>query len=197
MEGSYMIGLGMRVPGNPVIVDIGANAGFFSIFSAFRFPGARIFSYEPVPSNFRQLNRNAEMNPGARICCFSEAVYGHSGHVQISFDPDDSFTTAASVLEEAETQGRTIQVPCVTIPEIFNTNNLAKCDLMKIDCEGAEYEILYNCPEQYLKQISQLAIEVHGGPGAKENSEALEAYFSSMNFSTHSSGNMLWIWQER
>jgi len=191
-----MVGLGLRVPDNPVIVDIGANAGFFSIFAASRFPGAKIFSYEPVPTNFKQLSRNSMLNPKAGINCFPEAVYGHSGYVKISFDPDESFTTAASVLDGAETQGRTIQVPCVTIPEIFNRNDLDKCDLMKIDCEGAEYEILYTCPEKYLKRISQLAIEVHRGQGVRENSEALKAYFSSMRFSTRSLENMLWIWQE-
>lgn len=195
LEESYLIGLGRQVPDNPVIVDIGANAGFFSIFAASVFPGAKIFSYEPIPKNFKQLKRNIAMNPMAGITGFSEAVYGYSGSVSISFDPEDSFSTAASVMEEAETQGRTIQVPCTTIPEIFIKNKLEKCDLMKIDCEGAEYEVLYNCPKSYLKQITQMAIEVHRGTGAKENVDDLREYFSAMNYHTKCSENMLWIWQ--
>jgi len=45
-------------------------------------------------------------------------------------------------------------VPCVTLPEIFDEFGLERRDLLKMDCEGAEHEILYNCPPAYMSRIS-------------------------------------------
>jgi len=124
MEGSYTRGLGLAIPDRPTIIDIGANAGFFTFFAASRFPGATIFSYEPIESNFRQLKRNQALNRNARVLCFQKAVYGYSGKIAISFDPSDSFTTSASVFSCSNSQLKTVQVPCVTLSEIFDKHQL-------------------------------------------------------------------------
>ena len=71
-----MRGLGLDIPDSPTIIDIGANAGFFSLFAASRFPGARIFSYEPIEGNFRQLQRNRDLNRSWEI---PQGRYNYSG----------------------------------------------------------------------------------------------------------------------
>ena len=76
MEECYMRGLGLDIPDSPTIIDIGANAGFFSLFAASRFPGARIFSYEPIEGNFRQLQRNRDLNRSWEI---PQGRYNYSG----------------------------------------------------------------------------------------------------------------------
>lgn len=83
MDECYMVGLGLDVPHSSVVIDIGANAGFFTLFAASRFSDARILSFEPVPSNFRQLERNRSLNKNCRIACFEKAVAGHSGKVSL------------------------------------------------------------------------------------------------------------------
>ncbi len=195
MEECYMRGLGSNVPDNPTIIDIGANAGFFSLFVASRFPGARIFSYEPIDSNFRQLQRNRGLNENCQIMSFPKAVAGHSGEISLSFDPSDSFTTTATIFGECTNIDKTIQVPCVTLSEIFEEHHLKRCDLLKMDCEGSEYSVLYNCPPDYLERIAQVAIEVHQGSGSEQNIEALGDYLSGSGFQIRKHDHMLWGWR--
>jgi len=197
MEGSYTRGLALPVPDCPTIIDIGANAGFFTFFAASRFSDATIFSYEPIESNFRQLKRNKALNRNTRVLCFQKAVYGYSGKVSLSIDPDDSFTTSASVFDCSDSQLEKVEVPCVTLAEIFDEHQLDRCNLLKMDCEGAEYEIFYNCPVAYLHRIDQMAIEVHGGKEANQNITSLAGYLNSINFKTRQhEGHMLWAWRQ-
>jgi len=158
-------GLGLNITDSPTIIDIEANAGFFTLFAASQFPGSKIFSYEPIDNNFRQLQHNTDLNKDCHIMCFPKAVAGQSGEISLSFDPSDSFTTAATIFGVFTENDTTIQVPCVSLPEIFDEHHLEQCDLLKMDCEGSEYSILYNCPPEYLKRIVQMAIEVHQGSG--------------------------------
>lgn len=195
MEECYVSGLAIDVPDNPTIIDIGANAGFFSLFAASRFPNAKILSFEPIESNFRQLQRNRDLNEIYRISCFPKAVSGHNGKIALSFSPADPFTTSATVFGESSEEEVTIQVPCVTLQRIFEENGVQACDLMKMDCEGAEYSILYSCSADCLRRISQMVIEVHSGAGSNENIQALGEYVKSYGFSAKIAGHMLWAWR--
>ena len=203
MEGCYTKGLASAIPETPTVIDIGANAGFFSLFAASRFPGARIFSYEPVDVNYKQLLRNRALNQNIGMLCFKEAVFGYSGEISLCFDPRDSVTTAARVAEKApeqnrrqdQTQESTIRVPCVTLKDIFDAHRIERCDLLKIDCEGSEYDILYNCPENTIGRIGQMAIEVHQGTNPGENITSLAAWLEKLSFATRCSDNMLRAWQ--
>ena len=196
MEDSYMQGMGLRLPGSPTVIDIGANAGFFSLFAASRFPGAMIYSYEPIDSNFKQLERNKRLNGKIRMECFQKAVYGHSGEISLTFNATDSFTTSATVFGRSDSRNKTIRMPCVTLPEILDEHHLKHCDLVKIDCEGSEYSILYNCHAKYLHRITQMAIEVHGGNEPGQDIDALADYLNANDFKTRRYLNhMLWAWR--
>jgi FkbM family methyltransferase len=196
MEECYTKDLPLKVPEFPTILDIGANAGFFSLFAASRFPEATIFAYEPISVNFRQLERNISLNKRARITCFQKAVFGFSGEISLCFDPNDLYTTAASVLSTSGLQTGTIQVPCTTLQDILDEHNIERCDLLKIDCEGSEYEVLYNCSRNYLSRIRQTVIEVHKGKEPNQNIESLSDYFAAHDFKTRRSEYMLWAWRK-
>ena len=198
MEGCYTRGLGLRVPDKPTIIDIGANAGFFSLFAAARFPGARIYSYEPIDINYRQLMRNMDLNEGVNIRCFQKAVFSHSGQLSLHYDTIDSLSTSATILDHPETQDQIIQVSCITLPEIFDEHILKRCDLLKIDCEGSEYEIFYKCPASYLSRVSQIVAEVHAGSEKDHNRNSLEAFLKLHGFSTRRYlRHMLCAWSSR
>ena len=196
MEECYTKKLKLKIPERPTVIDIGANAGFFSAFAASRFPGAKVFSYEPIDVNFRQLLRNKSINENAGILCFPKAVCGDPGEIELNFDSNDSFTTSASVFKESDTKNKTVSVPCVSLPEIFDEHNIERCDLLKIDCEGAEYGILYKCPIKYLHRVVQMAMEVHKGTEPNQNIESLANYLKSNNFETRRySNHMLAAWR--
>ena len=83
----------------------------------------------------------------------------------------------------------------MSLPETFNEHHLERCDLLKMDCEGSEYSIIYNCPSDYLKRIAQMAIEVHKGSGPGQNIQTLGDYLVGSGFQIHKHTHMLWAWR--
>ena len=63
MDECYMGALQRGFPKRGTVIGAWANAGFFSRFAASRFGQLRIFSYEPIPVNFQQLEKNRQLNP--------------------------------------------------------------------------------------------------------------------------------------
>jgi FkbM family methyltransferase len=55
------------LPPAPVVFDVGANIGMFSLFALTEWPGARVFAFEPVPDVFALLKRNVGAEPGATV----------------------------------------------------------------------------------------------------------------------------------
>jgi FkbM family methyltransferase len=197
MDECYLRGLGRPVPENPTILDIGANAGYFSLFALSRFRGARVVAFEPMPANYALLTRNRLLNAGLTWTCIQKAVSGETGELVLACDAGDGLTTSATVLAEDTSQSERIRVPAVTLPEVFDDYRLGRCDLLKMDCEGAEFGILYACPPELLGRIDRIAMEVHRGAGEGQNIDALEAYLMRAGFVTRRRPvGMLWGWRE-
>jgi len=198
MDECYLAGLERDISPGATVVDIGANAGYFSLFAAAKFPHARIFSYEPVPVNYKQLQRHCDLNSSQSIKCYPQAVAGKNGEINLSFDTSDSFTTSATIFKLANVEEKSLKVSCVSLQTVMDENDIKKCDLLKIDCEGAEYDILYNCPAEYLQRIDQIAMEVHQGEKEDQNIDALEAFFRREGFYTRRRPvGMLWAWRHK
>ena len=199
MENAYSIGLKKTIKNNPTIIDIGANVGFFSLFALSKYPTCTVYSYEPIYYNFQQLIRNKELNITKKINCFNKAVCGYNGKIELNFEKTDSFTTSATIIDNTGHDNRNaIEVSCLTLSEIFKENNLNKCDLLKIDCEGAEYDILFNTPEEILNKIDQMAIEIHSGRNENENIQSLKIFLLKFNFKLfqfEDKPHMLWAYR--
>jgi len=195
MDECYMYGPTHMIPPCPVIIDIGANAGCFTMYAASRFSGARIISYEPMPSNFGQLMRNIGLNRNSNITAFQKAVADYSGETIMISDCERFPTTAQMHIYECKEDHKDnrLNVQCITIKDIFDENKLEVCDLLKIDCEGAEHQIIFTCPLEYLHRIKQFAIEVHG------IAKPLVDYLNSRGFATcetEKALGMLYAWKE-
>src|SRR3972149_3504792 len=75
---------------NPVVVDVGAHIGDFSLFMAHKIPGARILAYEPEPENFALLLENIQANLFEQIVPFRQAISDKSGEkTRIFRHPDN------------------------------------------------------------------------------------------------------------
>jgi FkbM family methyltransferase len=198
MDECYLAGLEKDISPGATIIDIGANAGYFTLFAADKFPQSQIFSFEPVPVNYIQLQRHSDLNKTRDIKCFPLAVAGQAGEITLSFDAHDSFTTSATMFTHENTREDYLKVPCVSLQEIMDEHNIIKCDLLKMDCEGAEYDILYNTSTGYLQRIDQIALEVHCGKENNQNIDALEAFLNQQGFFTRRRPvGMLWAWRCR
>ena len=183
------------LPPRSVVLDVGAKVGYFSLYIFTRFPAARVVAYEPMPVNLPLLQRHAQLNPAAEWTICPEAVYGVSGTLRLAYNADDTFTTDASVRDHREANAH-LEVPTRSLPDILAAHRLTHCDLLKLDCEGAEYDILYRCPDECWPRLHRMALEVHPGPGPDENLPALQHFLEQKGFRTRAFANdILWAWR--
>ena len=171
---------------HPTILDIGANVGFFSLFAASRWGGA-VFAYEPVQANYEEMVNNVKANPHVTITCRRMAVSGASGTIEMFFDHTAALTTTATACPSGRKSGKAEKVKAVTLQDIFEQERLRTVDLLKMDCEGSEFSILYHTNPATLRRIGQMAIEVHGNADDDtHNAHALGEFLTAAGFTVRS-----------
>lgn len=162
------------------IVEVGANVGTFALYAASTDPTVRLYSYEPIPENYRVLLDNIAANGFEdQIKAFNLGVAGTSGSRQfyLASSPEHSFI-------KADDSSRGITVDCLSLLEVLDRNNLTKVDLLKINAEGAEYEILYSAPKECFDRINEIRMEYHGHHVDKYDLEHLKAFLEQSGYVT-------------
>ena len=112
-------------------------------------------SFEPIQNNFNLLVDNLESNKLKNIFPFNLAVSKNSSEIKLFLDNDDS---AHSIFEK---NNNFITVKSISLQKIFDENNINSCKILKLDCEGAEYEIIDSLPEEYFNKVQNIIIEYH------------------------------------
>ena len=121
-------------PGS-VIYDIGANVGYFSLLaSVLTGEEGQVYAFEPLPRNIEFLNRHIALNKRSNIEVIAAAVSENSG--EAFFDLGAS-TAMGHLCEEGA-----LRVQMVSLDDLVKVGKIKAPDYMKIDVEGAEYEVL-------------------------------------------------------
>lgn len=143
------------------IVDVGANVGAATLWFALRAPRASIVAIEPAADVFATLEDNVARNHlGARVRPFRLAVGGQPG--MVSIDPGRYSLAARTVADDGDGHRR---VPMVSLAGLLERTGLESVDVLKLDCEGAEYEILLNSGGDVLDRVGVIVGEFHPAPG--------------------------------
>jgi FkbM family methyltransferase len=149
------------------VIDIGANQGFFTIHAASK--GARVIAVEPSRTNLGLLKENVEQNNLAdNVVCVNCAVSDKVGTATM-FEPFNDrgryLTTFVSIVERdpGDASLRKSEVPVTTLDELFASNKIQVCDLLKMDCEGSEYAILSSTTPETFSRIKNISFEFHDG----------------------------------
>ena len=143
----------------PKIVDIGAHIGTFSIYAARKYPDGIIYSYEPDKKNYEKLVMNVTLNKIENVIPFNLAVGKINGKTLLYSDEKGSFGTVGSSLIKKQT--KSVEVSCITLDDILTINNIDPVDLLKIDCEGGEYDIIFNSNKKTFDKIKSISLEYH------------------------------------
>lgn len=149
---------GFAIGRGDIVVDIGAHVGTFALMAA-RSGAAQVHAYEPMPSNVSILRANLAANGVSNVTVHSSAVGGRSGQAVMSVG---TFSVGGSLAPLPGAVG-SVAVPVVTLAGIFDENGLDRIDFLKIDCEGAEGEILTAAPPELFHRIKRIALEYHDG----------------------------------
>lgn len=145
---------------NPkTIIDIGANIGAFSILQSKKYPGAKIFSFEPSKKTFTLIKYNTKINNCSNINLYNFGIW--KKRIKTFFYSNKA-SGLSSLFKKAGREGAHREtVKMDTLAKVFLKNKIKSCDLVKMDCEGAEYEIILNLPPWLLAKVKNFAIEYH------------------------------------
>ena len=136
---------------DPYIIDCGANIGISTMYFKYAYPGSRIISFEPDETNFEILKLNLETNNLQDIQIRKEAVWKEDTKLNFSNDAN-----MASKIEMLDAKNSNI-VDAISLDKFIDR----KVDFLKMDIEGAEYEVMKSIKEK-LNLIENMFIEYHG-----------------------------------
>lgn len=167
---------GFEIKDCDVIIDIGAHVGLFALYASQYCRSGRIFCFEPIKENFDLLVENIKINNLTNVKCFNKAVYTQNKNVRIYLSNDQA---AHSIYGNGNAY---IDVNAVTLSDILNTNDIEICNLLKMDCEGSEYEILQSTSDEYINRIQKICLEYHIMKNDHELLHSLKNRFLSLDF---------------
>lgn len=150
---------------NKTVIDIGANIGDTPIY--FICKGAtKVIGIEPFPKNFELAKKNISKNKMQDCIELIQAgCSSKSGFIKIDSERFDTISTT-----EENDGGK--KIPLITLNQIIEEKKIVKNSILKIDCEGCEYEIIGSMSKETFENFNEIFIEYHNG--YKQLSEALQ-----------------------
>jgi len=143
-----------------VVVDIGANLGLFSLYAAFN-GAAKVYAFEPNREAYDCMLKNLETNRlQGRIVPYQRAVTSRSDEVVAipkAASPQNRIAHGSAADDEHEL------VSTISLDDIVRSNDISRIDLLKMDCEGSEYDILAGTSAATFAKTGRVIIEYHDG----------------------------------
>ena len=135
----------------PYIIDCGANIGLSVIYLKELFPDARIIAFEPDEENFSLLEKNIASFGFSNVELRKEAIWIENANINFS-----AIGTLGSRIEKGANKNTSI-VKAIRLKELLQK----PVDFLKLDIEGAEYEVLKDVAED-ISAAKNIFIEYHG-----------------------------------
>jgi len=147
------------------IVDIGAHVGSFTVAFATAVPGAQVTAFEPSADRAGYLRRNVDRNGlGDRVAVVQAAVGGQAERKML----------IGGELAATSTEADGELVDVMSFADVLNSID-GPIDLLKMDCEGGEYDIIASASSAMLYRIQRLVLEYHPAP-----TERVEQLFATI-----------------
>ena len=178
---------GIGVEEGDIVVDIGANYGFFSLH-AIKKGAAKVLSFEPFPETFNSLSINVANHNS--ITPIRQAISNSEGFGKIVSNnvSGSNFLVQSSENVKGsekilENNPDVFEITTITLDNVIKEYDLKKIDFLKVDCEGSEIDIFKNLSKEIFEILDKIVIEYHSDSGKKILIDILEENNFSLLFS--------------
>jgi len=136
---------------NSVFVDVGAHAGYFSLFASKLCENGSVYSFEPSDSNYRYVLKIKNLNNVSNLKIFNVGVGEKQG---VLFFSQGKTSSTGKINDNGD-----VKVEIVALDKILE--DVAKIDLMKIDVEGFGAKVLAGAYNILEKKSPLILMEIH------------------------------------
>jgi FkbM family methyltransferase len=163
-------------PVNGTIIDIGAGIGEFAIQAAVACPDCRVIGFEPFQESFDYFRRNAADNSLKNVTAVQAAVSSIPGSLVLDTSSGNPLQFRAQSGISSESSVKT-----VLLIQYLNDETIDSVDILKLDCEGGEFDILLPLSINDLIRFNRIVMEYHDGL-TKHNHNELVQLLEKANF---------------
>ena len=146
------------------IVDVGANLGSFVVWLHRRHGVREAFCFEPEPTSFQLCRFNLSENGCSFANVEQRAVGGQARHIRLQLAGDRP--GGVSIYKTSSANARTAEVEVIAFGKWLE-EVAGEFDILKLDCEGAEWEILDRTPAEQFRRFRIIVAEVHADDSGK------------------------------
>ncbi|HEX7357268.1 MAG TPA: FkbM family methyltransferase [Ignavibacteriaceae bacterium] len=146
----------------PVIYDCGANVGMSCLYFSVKYPTAKIKAFEADPNIAKILSENLKKNNVGNVEVISKAVWIHNNNIELSLEGADGATIYSKT--------NLVKISSIRLKDMIEKES--RIDMLKIDIEGAEYEVLMDCSDS-LSKVENIFIEYHSYVNSNQNLSAI------------------------
>src|SRR5918994_37247 len=149
-----------------IVIDIGAHIGLYTIISSKRVGAqGKVVAIEADPSNFEMLNSNIKLNQLTNVIPLNYAVYSKETKLKLYLPGEElGHTTYNTVMSDrAKNEDKFVEVSANTLDYLLQLKEITDVNWVKIDVEGAEFEVLKGAHNLLLNSRNiVILMEVHG-----------------------------------
>jgi FkbM family methyltransferase len=171
-----------------IVVDVGAHYGRYTLIAANRIgPKGKVIAIEADPNNFDMLNKNIKLNElSENVITLNYAASSNKSKVKLSIPEKESgHTIYSSIIPSRASTEKFIEVNANTLDNLLHENEISieQINWIKIDVEGAEYEVLKGAKEILSKSKDiALLIEIHNISEGRKHYPSIMDLLKSYNF---------------
>jgi FkbM family methyltransferase len=127
----------------PIVFDVGANAGIFSLAALAARPSGIVHAFEPTHEIAAQLRQTVQSNHLTALSVHEVAIGRNEGTAYLHFcKGDKGDNDGMNFVTESEESGATMPIPVTTLDAFCNKEKISRIDLLKLDIQGNEAEAL-------------------------------------------------------
>ena len=148
-----------------VVVDVGMSNGDSSIFFVSR-GSNRVVGLDPSPESFALAKQNIKMNAfESKISPVNIALDFASSKANFEFDHSNpnGACLASTSKTKSDSSEFMLEVETISLEDLMKLYHLHTIDLLKLDCEGAEYNIINSLSSETFDKIKEIILEFHSG----------------------------------
>ena len=182
--------IGSPVQNGWCVFDIGAGIGDFSIKAAYGKPDTQVFSFEPFSGSYTLLLENLKKNKIDNVQPYQKAVWHKDGKLRLDRSILEPLQMTSDEIAFPDSMRTIEEIDAVSLNLFCQQAHISKIDLLKLDCEGAEYPIILQSQPDIFKNIDRIVMEYHD-MNEQKNHRHLVTYLEGQGYRVRQKQNFV------